>query len=158
MDPMKVVVLSVGRVRQQFVLQGEAEYLQRIKGSFSVELVELGMDSPESMSAAEVQAREAEEVLKRVKSYDYLVVLDERGQSTTSRQFSEFIQKRMNSGIKTLCFVIGGAFGFAEKVRQEADSIISLSALTFPHQVTRLLLIEQLYRSHTLIKGISYHK
>lgn len=155
---MKIVVISVGRVRQQFVLQGEAEYLQRIKGSFSVELVELGMDSPESMSPSEVQAREADEVLKRVKACDYLVVLDERGQGVTSLQFSEFIQKRMNSGIKTLCFVIGGAFGFAEKVRHEADSIISLSALTFPHQVTRLLLVEQLYRSHTLMKGISYHK
>lgn len=155
---MKVVVVSVGRVRQQFVLRGEAEYLQRIRGSFSVELVELGMDSPESMSPSEVQAREAEEVLKRVKSCDYVVVLDERGQGVTSRQFSDFIQKRMNSGIKTLGFVIGGAYGFAEKVRQEADSIISLSALTFPHQVTRLLLVEQLYRAHTLMKGISYHK
>ncbi len=158
MDPMKIVVLSVGRVRQHFVVQGEAEYLQRIKGSFSVELVELGMESPESMSPAEVQAREADEVLKKVKSYDYLVVLDERGQSTDSKRFSDFLQKRMNSGIKTLCFVIGGAFGFAEKVRHEADSIISLSALTFPHQVTRLLLVEQLYRAHTLMKGISYHK
>ena len=155
---MKIVVLSVGRVRQHFVVQGEAEYLQRIKGSFSVELVELGMESPESMSPAEVQAREADEVLKKVKSYDYLVVLDERGQSTDSKRFSDFLQKRMNSGIKTLCFVIGGAFGFAEKVRHEADSIISLSALTFPHQVTRLLLVEQLYRAHTLMKGISYHK
>ena len=148
---MKIVVLSVGRVRQHFVVQGEAEYLQRIKGSFSVELVELGMESPESMSPAEVQAREADEVLKKVKSYDYLVVLDERGQSTDSKRFSDFLQKRMNSGIKTLCFVIGGAFGFAEKVRHEADSIISLSALTFPHQVTRLLLVEQLYRAHTLM-------
>jgi len=155
---MKIVVLSVGRVRQHFVVQGEAEYLQRIKGSFSVELVELGMESPESMSPAEVQAREADEVLKKVKSYDYLVVLDERGQSTDSKRFSDFLQKRMNSGIKTICFVIGGAVGFAEKVRHEADSIISLSALTFPHQVTRLLLVEQLYRAHTLMKGISYHK
>lgn len=155
---MKVVVMSVGRVRQQFVLQGEAEYLQRIKGSFNVELVELGMESPESMSPSEVQAREAEEVLKRSKSYDYLVVLDERGQGSSSKQFSEFVQKRMNSGIKSLCFVIGGAYGFAEKVRQEADYVISLSALTFPHQITRLLLVEQLYRAHTLMKGISYHK
>lgn len=155
---MKIVVMSVGRVRQQFVLQGEAEYLQRIKGSFSVELVELGMESPESMSPTEVQSREAQEVLKRAQAFDYLVVLDERGQSSSSKQFSEFIQKRMNSGIKTLGFVIGGAFGFAEKVRQEADSVISLSALTFPHQITRLLLVEQLYRAHTLMKGISYHK
>jgi 23S rRNA (pseudouridine1915-N3)-methyltransferase len=152
------VVLSVGRVRQRFVLDAEGEYLQRIKGSFQVELVELGMESPESMKPAEVQAREAEEVLKKIKNYDYLVVLDERGKEMSSRALSEFIQTRMNSGIKSVCFVIGGAYGFAEKVRQEADLILSLSALTFPHQLTRMLLVEQLYRSHTLIKGISYHK
>ena len=155
---MKIVVLSVGRIRQQFVVQGEAEYLQRIKGSFQVELVELGMESPESMSPAEVQAREAETVLKKTKQYDYLIVLDERGKAMTSKGLSDLIQARMNSGIKSFCFVIGGAYGFAEKVRQEADLILSLSALTFPHQVTRLLLVEQLYRAHTLIKGISYHK
>jgi 23S rRNA (pseudouridine1915-N3)-methyltransferase len=155
---MKIVVLSVGRVRQRFVLDAEGEYLQRIKGSFQVELVELGMESPESMKPAEVQAREAEEVLKKTKNYDYLVVLDERGKEMSSKALSEFVQTRMNSGIKSVCFVIGGAYGFAEKVRQEADLILSLSALTFPHQLTRMLLVEQLYRSHTLIKGISYHK
>ena len=155
---MKIVVLSVGRVRQRFVLDAEGEYLQRIKGSFQVELVELGMESPESMKPAEVQAREAEEVLKKTKNYDYLVVLDEIGKEMSSKALSEFVQTRMNSGVKSVCFVIGGAYGFAEKVRQEADLILSLSALTFPHQLTRMLLVEQLYRSHTLIKGISYHK
>ena len=110
------------------------------------------------MNPVEVQAREADEVLKKTKGYDYLVVLDERGKEMTSKAFSEFVQTRMNSGIKTVCFAIGGAFGFAEKVRQEADLILSLSALTFPHQLTRMLLVEQLYRAHTLMKGISYHK
>jgi 23S rRNA (pseudouridine1915-N3)-methyltransferase len=85
-------------------------------------------------------------------------VLDERGKEMSSKALSEFVQTRMNSGVKSVCFVIGGAYGFAEKVRQEADLILSLSALTFPHQLTRMLLVEQLYRSHTLIKGISYHK
>lgn len=155
---MKVVVMSVGRVRQPFVVQGEGEYLQRIKGSFQVELVELGMEAPESMSVSEVQNREADEILKRVKGYDYLVVLDERGKVISSTQLSEFLQVRMNSGIKTVCFVIGGAYGFSEKIRQEADTILSLSSLTFPHQLARLLLVEQLYRAHTILKGASYHK
>lgn len=155
---MKIVILSVGRVRQSFVLEGEGEYLQRIKGSFTVELVELGMDSPESMSPSEVQSREAEALLKKIASYDYVIALDERGKSVTSRQLSDVIQARMNAGTKTVCFIIGGAFGLSEKVRQEADSVLSLSALTFPHQVTRLILVEQLYRAHTLMRGISYHK
>lgn len=155
---MKVVVMSVGRVRQQFVLQGEAEYLQRIRGSFQVELLELGMESPESMSPGEVQSREGDEILKRAKGFDYLVVLDERGKTLSSKQISEFVQARMNSGIKSVCFVIGGAFGVSEKVRQEADTVLSLSTLTFPHQLARLIVVEQLYRTHTLIKGVSYHK
>ena len=155
---MKIVILSVGRVRQSFVLQGEGEYLQRIKGSFSVELVELGMDSPESMSPGEVQALEAEALLKKISTYDYVIALDERGKGVTSHQLSDAIQARMNAGNKTVCFIIGGAFGLSEKIRQEADSVLSLSALTFPHQVTRLILVEQLYRAHTLMRGISYHK
>lgn len=155
---MKVVVMSVGRVRQQFVLQGEAEYLQRIRGSFQVELLELGMESPESMSPGEVQNREGDEILKRAKGFDYLVVLDERGKTLSSKQMSEFVQARMNSGIKSVCFVIGGAFGVSEKVRQEADTVLSLSTLTFPHQLARLIVVEQLYRTHTLIKGVTYHK
>lgn len=155
---MRIVVLSVGRIRQRFVREGEAEYLQRIRGCFSVELVELGLDAPESLSPAEVQSREGEEVLKRVSSYDHVVVLDERGKSMTSPQFGEFLQMRMNAGTKSICFVIGGAFGFSEKVRQRANSILSLSSLTFPHQMTRLILVEQLYRAFTLMKGISYHK
>ncbi len=155
---MRIVILSVGRVRQQFVREGEAEYLQRIRGGFTVELVELGSDAPESMSPSEVQLREGDEVLKRVAGYDYVVVLDERGKNMTSPQFGEFLQARMNSGIKSVCFVIGGAFGFSEKVRQRANSILSLSSFTFPHQMTRLILVEQLYRAYTLGKGISYHK
>ena len=155
---MKIVVLSVGRVRQPFVLAGESEYVRRIKGSFQVELVELGIESPESLSPAEAQSREGQDLLKRVASYDYVIALDERGKTLTSQQLSEFIQARMNSGIKSVCFVIGGAFGLSEKVRQEADLILSLSALTMPHQLTRLMLVEQLYRSHTLLRGISYHK
>ncbi len=157
-EEMKIVVMSVGRVRQPFVLQGEAEYLQRIRGSFQVELVELGMESPESMSATEVQNREAEEILKRSKGYEYLVVLDERGKTLSSKQFSDFVQTRMNSGVKSVCLIIGGAYGVSEKIRQEADSILSLSTLTFPHQLARLVLVEQLYRAHTLQKGVSYHK
>jgi 23S rRNA (pseudouridine1915-N3)-methyltransferase len=110
------------------------------------------------MSAEEVREREAVDTLKRVQGYDYLVVLDERGKSISSQEFSKLIGARMNAGTRSLCFVIGGAFGFSEKVRQEADYILSLSALTLPHQLTRLVLLEQIYRAHTILRGIRYHK
>jgi 23S rRNA (pseudouridine1915-N3)-methyltransferase len=155
---MKVTILSVGKVRQSFVKEGEAEYLKRLKGAFPVELVELGCEVPESMGAEAAREREATELLKKLDHFDFVVALDERGDQFSSLEFCRFLEKRMISGKRSLVFVIGGAFGFNEKVRHRADSVLSLSALTFPHQVTRLLLIEQIYRAHTMMKGISYHK
>lgn len=156
---MKIVILNVGRVRQEWVRQGEQEYLQRLRGSpYQLELRELGMDAPESLPPQQVQEREASELLKKVKEFDYLVVLDERGTQMTSHQFSAFLEERLNRATRSLCLVIGGAYGVSEIVRQQAKSVLSLSALTFPHQVTRLLVVEQIYRAHTLLKGIQYHK
>jgi 23S rRNA (pseudouridine1915-N3)-methyltransferase len=155
---MKIIVLNVGRVRQSFIKAGEDEYLKRLRGGFQVEVQELGLEAPESMSAQQVQEREGEEVVRRIKPGEYVVVLDERGKACTSKEFSAFCAARMNSGVKSLWFVIGGAYGFSEKVRHRADYILSLSALTFPHQLTRLILIEQLYRTYTIMQGTGYHK
>lgn len=155
---MKVSILSVGKVRQSFVRDGEQEYLKRLRAAFPLELIELGLDTPESLGQSEAQEREAKELLKKLETFDCVVALDERGKTLSSPQFADFLQKRMNSGVRSLAFVIGGAFGFSEKVRQRVDHVLSLSALTFPHQLTRLILVEQVYRAHTLMRGISYHK
>lgn len=155
---MKITILSVGRVRQKFVKDGEAEYLQRLKGAFPIELCELGLEAPESLRAVEVQEREADETLKKIKGYEYRVILDERGKHTSSEEFSRLLDARMVAGTRSVCFVIGGAFGFSERVRQAADYILSLSSLTMPHQLVRLVLVEQIYRAHTIIRGIRYHK
>jgi 23S rRNA (pseudouridine1915-N3)-methyltransferase len=155
---VKTTILSVGKVRQSFIKEGEQEYLKRIKSSFSVQCIELGLEAPESLPVAEIQDREAREVLKRLDSYERVVVLDERGKDLSSHDLSTFLQKQMNGAVRSLAFVIGGAFGFSEKVRQRADLVLSLSTLTMPHQLVRLILVEQLYRAHTILKGISYHK
>jgi 23S rRNA (pseudouridine1915-N3)-methyltransferase len=155
---MKIVVVSVGKVRQGFVKDGEREYLQRLKGRFPVELMELGLEAPESMSTGEVIAAEALALEKRTAGFEYRVALDERGKTLTSAQFAGFIDARAKSGIRSLCFMIGGAYGFAETVRQRSQYVLSLSTLTFPHQLSRLLLVEQLYRAHTLLHGGTYHK
>lgn len=156
---MKIVILNVGKVRQEFIRQGEQEYLQRLRGSpYQLEVRELGMEAPESLSPQQVQERESVELLKKVKEFDYLVVLDERGKQMTSHQFSSFLEDKLNRATKSLCFVIGGAYGVSDTVRQHAKAVLSLSPLTFPHQVTRLILVEQIYRAHTLLKGIQYHK
>lgn len=155
---MKIVILSVGKVRQSFIKDGEREYLCRLTGSFSVELIELGLEAPDSLSATERMAREAVQIEKRTQGYDYVVALDERGRGHTSQEFASFLDARLRSGIRSLCFVIGGSFGLAERIRQASDYTVSLSNLTLPHQLTRLVLVEQLYRAHTLLRRIGYHK
>jgi len=155
---MKITVLSVGKVRQKFVLEGESEYLPRLGAGFSVELRELGLDIPESLSPAEAKEKEGRVLLEKLEGFDYVVSLDQHGKQLTSEEFSTMLQDRRNSGKRSACFVIGGAYGLSEKVRQRSDYILSLSKLTFPHQLTRLVLVEQLYRAYTLMQGIRYHK
>ena len=156
---MRVTVISVGKVRQHFIQEGEQEYLKRLRGTpLAVSLVELGLEAPESMSPGEVQEREALELLKKLDTFDYVVALDERGKQLSSKDFARQIEKQMQTGVRSLAFVIGGAFGLSEKIRQRADYVLSLSELTLPHQLTRLVLVEQIYRVHTIMRGISYHK
>lgn len=156
---MKLTILNVGRVRQKFVLDGEAEYLKRLRNTpYSLDLVELGLEAPESMSAGEIQRREANELLKRLPAYDWVIVLDERGKQHSSEGFSTHLEDLANRGIRSLVFVIGGAFGFDEKIRGQANEVISLSKMTMPHQLIRLVLVEQIYRAYTLARGLPYHK
>jgi 23S rRNA (pseudouridine1915-N3)-methyltransferase len=156
---MKVSIISVGKVRQSFIKQGEAEYVKRLRGSaLAPTLIEMGLDTPESLGQKEAQERESLELLKRVAAGDFLVVLDERGELIKSTDFAGFFEKRMRESTRSIVFAIGGAFGFSEKVRQRADYVLSLSSLTMPHQFARLVLVEQIYRAHTLIRGVAYHK
>jgi len=156
---MKLSIINVGRVRQSFIKEGEQEYLKRLQSTpYALTLLELGLDAPESLSQAEVQEREAVELAKRLDAYEYVIALDERGKQLASKEFAQLLDKRGQMGVKSLAFVIGGAYGFSEKIRQRADYVLSLSELTLPHQLTRLVLVEQVYRAYTLARGIAYHK
>ena len=101
--------------------------------------------------------KEGELLLKNLQASDFVVLLDENGKQLSSEGFSEFIQKRMNSGLKQLVFVIGGPYGFSEEVYKRADSKLSLSKMTFSHQMIRLFFTEQLYRAFTILKNEPYH-
>lgn len=156
---MKLTILNVGRVRQQFIKAGEEEYAKRLKGTpCAIELVELSLDAPESLSPDVVREREGVELEKRLGRFDFVVMLDERGSQLSSESFAQLIEGWMRDGIRSVAFVIGGAFGFSDGVRSKADYLLSLSKFTLPHQLARLVLVEQIYRAHTLIRGISYHK
>lgn len=148
-------IISIGKVRQRFVLEGEKEYLPRLRSFFSLSFVELG--AAEGASAVESQQREGQALLQKVKPGEHLVVLDERGAQFTSLQFAEWLRARQLHGAPLL-FALGGAYGWPEEVRARADTLLSLSSLTFPYQLTRLILVEQLYRAATIVQGHPYHK
>lgn len=110
-----------------------------------------------SLSEAQQKQKEGELILARLTPTDQLILLDENGKTFSSVGFSEELQKKMNSGIKTLVFVIGGPYGFSEAVYSKAQGKISLSAMTFSHQMVRLFFIEQLYRAFTILRNEPYH-
>ena len=155
---MRIIVLSVGKIRDKLVLEAEQTYLSRLPKGWRVELRELGSSPSTSMSADEVKRRESKLVQDEVPSSAYKCILDEQGDTLTSKQFSTMIDKLTASAKQEIFFIIGGAYGFTQEMKTWADRCLSLSHLTLPHQFARLILVEQIYRAYTLQNGIPYHK
>ena len=137
--------------------EGEEEYKKRLSFYTTLEWIILPDVSSKGMSHELIKEKEAPLFLKHIKAEDKVWLLDERGKTFTSMEFSQQIQKNMNAGTKTLILIIGGAFGFHSSLYDRADAKVSLSALTFSHEMVRLFLLEQLYRAHTILRGESYH-
>lgn len=155
---MKIVIYTISKVRQDFIKSGEEEFLARISKWCAVGLEELSAQAPDSMPAGEARALEAKALLSRLKDDDFLVVLDERGRQLNTEGFADLISKKLKSGSNKLCFAIGGAHGWDNSVRERANLLLSLSSLTFPFQMARLILIEQIYRAFSILNNIPYHK
>lgn len=155
---MTIKLIVVSKTDIPYLQTGIEEYVGRLKHYCDFELVvipalkNLGKASPE-----EVKDREGQLILKQVEKADCVVLLDEHGKEYTSVGFSEYLQKQMNSGTRTLAFVIGGAFGFSPAVYTKATHKISLSQMTFNHQMVRLFFVEQLYRTFTILHHEKYH-
>lgn len=155
---MNIKLIVVSKTDVPYLQQGIEEYLGRLKHYCDMQLVvipalkNLGKASPE-----EVKEREGELIIKQLEKVDQVVLLDEHGKEYTSVGFSEFLQKQMNAGVRTLAFVIGGAYGFSPAVYAAAGHKISLSQMTFNHQMVRLFFLEQLYRAHTILRHEKYH-
>lgn len=158
MTAMRIRILTVGKVRQGFVAEGEAEYRRRLRGYAELEIQEVVVKAAASLPEAEVRQREGEELLARLPAGERLIVLDEKGRAQTSRQFADVLAGVQRSGAPRVTFVIGGASGLDERVRQRAEMMVSLSALTLPHQLARLVLVEQIYRACTILRGEPYHR
>ncbi len=143
-------IITFGSIKEQNLRALEADYLKRLKGAWPVVVTELKCESN--------PRKEAESLLSFLPNRAFLVALDEKGQQFTSSLFTQFLAERLNDSQKPLYFAIGGAFGWDETVRIRGDLILALSQLTFPHQLARLILIEQIYRAYTIIRGMPYHK
>ena len=155
---IKITLLLVGKTNPDFLDQGVKEFDKRIKRYTTFEIKTLkGLKSSKSMSSKIIKENEGEQILKQVLPNDYLILLDENGRQYTSVDFSKTIEHKSITGIKHIVFLIGGAFGFSEKVYERANENLSLSKMTFSHQVIRLLFLEQLYRAFTIINGEPYH-
>jgi 23S rRNA (pseudouridine1915-N3)-methyltransferase len=155
---MKFCIMAIGKTEEAYIRSGVDEYMKRLKKYAPVEEVFLkNVKSGRQTDIVFIKEEEGKQVLKKISNNDLLVVLDERGEEMSSRQFAGFINQTIVSERKNIVFLIGGAFGVSKNVMNKAFKKISLSKMTFSHQMVRLVFIEQLYRAFTIIKGEPYH-
>ena len=156
---MKISLLTVGKTTIPYVADGINEFLNRLKRfstPFELKVVADVKTSRKTTESAQKQA-EGEAILATLSTSDILILLDERGNELTSRQFAEYIEKKMHTTPRRLVFVVGGPYGFAQSVYTTAHEKISLSKMTFSHQMIRLIFTEQLYRAFTILNNEPYH-
>jgi 23S rRNA (pseudouridine1915-N3)-methyltransferase len=155
---MKITLLVIGKTDKDFVKRGIEEYQKRLVHYVPFELKIIpDLKNTKNLSEAQQKQKEGELILDKVKTGDTLILLDENGKEFSSVAFSKFLEQKMLSGIKNLIFVIGGPYGFSHDVYQKAQGKVSLSKMTFSHQMIRMIFVEQLYRGMTIIKGEPYH-
>lgn len=155
---MKITLITVGKTDSKQLQLLQDEYCKRLKHYIGFEIIVIpDIKNSKNLSEEQQKKLEGEEILKQISSSEPLVLLDEKGKSFSSMQFSSFLQKKMNSGLKNLVFVIGGPYGFSEEIYKRSSEKISLSSMTFSHQMVRLFFIEQLYRGFTILRNEPYH-
>lgn len=156
--PMNIVLLCMGKTQMPYLKEGIHDYEKRLKHYVRFARIELpDLKNTASTPIPSIKEKEGKQLLKQVKSEDHLILFDERGSTYTSKQMSFQIEQHLQKGTKRLVFAIGGAYGFSEEIKNRAQEMWSLSSLTFPHQLVRLLCIEQIYRCFTIIKRENYH-
>lgn len=155
---MKVEFWAIGKTAFSYLDEGMAVYDKRLGHYLPFNSVVLpDVKNAGNLTSDQLKLKEGELVISRLKKEDLLVLLDERGKQLTSVEFSVFMEQKLQLGSKKLVFLVGGAFGFSEAVYQRADQKLSLSKMTFSHQMVRLFFLEQLYRAMTILRGESYH-
>ncbi|WP_444685468.1 23S rRNA (pseudouridine(1915)-N(3))-methyltransferase RlmH [Alkalicoccus luteus] len=159
---MQITIISVGKLKEKYLKQGIAEFEKRLSAYCKLQLVEVSDEqAPETMSEKEIEQvkeKEGERILQKIKPGQYVYALDLGGNQRTSEAFADELDKLSIHGKSQIAFVIGGSNGLSESVLKRADASISFSKMTFPHQLMKLILIEQVYRAFRIMKGDPYHK
>ncbi|OOQ58209.1 23S rRNA (pseudouridine(1915)-N(3))-methyltransferase RlmH [Mucilaginibacter pedocola] len=155
---MRVTFITVGKTEDAYLKEGIEKYVKRLKHYTKLELADIPeLKNTKALTEEQQKSKEAELILKKITPQDHLILLDEAGQEFTSVQFANYLNKRAISSVASLVFVVGGPYGFDQSVYQRANDKLSLSRMTFSHQMVRLFFVEQLYRAFTIIKGEPYH-
>lgn len=155
---MNIKVIVVGKTIKSYFNEAEAEYLKRLKRYINMEYVVIPeLKNAKKLSPNQIKEKEEELIQKQITNFDYVILLDEKGKQKTSVEMSEFLQKKMNEGVKSLCYIVGGAYGFSDNMRKNYPNKLSLSKMTFSHQMIRTFLFEQIYRGLSILKNEPYH-
>ncbi len=155
---MKITLAVIGKTEVGFVRQGIEEYVKRLQHYVAFNIQYIGdVRNTRNMSEAQQKSAEGKALLSTLDNSDYVVLLDEHGTERGSMEYSQWLQRRMASGCKRLVFVVGGPYGFSNEVYDRANEKISLSKMTFPHELVRLIFVEQLYRAFTILHHEPYH-
>lgn len=151
-------MLTVGKTTDINLVKLQEDYQSRLKFYIPYEHVVIPeLKNTKNLSIAEQQEKEADLILKQIENGDEVILMDDKGKQFTSVGFSKFIEKKMLASFKRTVFVVGGPYGFSQRIYQRANGLLSLSQMTFSHQMIRLIFVEQLYRAMTILKGEPYH-
>lgn len=155
---MKITLLVVGKTEDKYLIDGIDKYLSRLKHyiNFTLTLIP-DIKNTKNLTEAQQKNKEAEMILKQISNSDTVILMDEKGKTYSSVSFANYLNKQMIGSVQHIVFVIGGPYGFDESVYKRSNGSISLSEMTFSHQMVRLFFVEQLYRAFTILKGEPYH-
>ena len=159
---MKIRIIAIGKIKETYLKLGIEEYLKRIKPYSQIEIIEVNdepvKDNPSDSEIEIVKNKEGQKVLKLLKDSDYLISLDLGKKQLKSPEFARFLEEKFVLGNSLVTFVIGGSYGLSDELKIRANDSISLSEMTFLHQMTRLILLEQIYRAFKINRNETYHK
>lgn len=154
---MNINIISVGKMREKFMKSGVEEFLKRLQVYTSVNIIEIAAEDLKH-DVNRAKEIEAEKILNKIPPQACVIVMEIDGKQLTSEKFADKIKEINSGGFNQIVFVIGGAFGLTDSVKNRADFLLSLSKMTFPHQMARLILVEQIYRAFRIINNEPYHK